>query len=304
MQTHPVKAKKSGFTLIELLVVMSIIALLISILLPGLRTAREQAKRAQCMSNLRQVAVAMSGYILEYSSFPILLTSAPGTIGWSTWTYGGWGGRNRQYWQGYAGGQFLIPTEKRPLSAYMFLPPSSDPGAESKGPDGVWGTADDRYIEMPMFECPSDFGSAQGQFWDSAAYQQEGSRLTGYNDAGTSYHMNMAWWIQFPATMGFEARLEAGRKIWQRKLTKDPGRFLTVYEDPVDRGINEPTGLLTRGFHRQFSRHVVGFLDGHVEYLKMNTRKCREPRWTVVDEGLSFYCPFWDHRVNHVGRGY
>src|SRR6195952_628239 len=56
---------KEGFTLVELLVVIGIISVMIGILLPALGRAREASRRAECLSNLRQVGVAFRFYALD-----------------------------------------------------------------------------------------------------------------------------------------------------------------------------------------------------------------------------------------------
>lgn len=62
--------RKPGFTLVELLVVIAIIGILIAMLLPAVQAAREAARRAQCQSNMKQVALACLRYHEAYDHFP------------------------------------------------------------------------------------------------------------------------------------------------------------------------------------------------------------------------------------------
>ena len=73
------KINNSGFTLIELLVVISIIALLMSILVPSLRKVKEQARKVVCASNLRQIGVALWTYIDDegQNKFPPKWSNSP-----------------------------------------------------------------------------------------------------------------------------------------------------------------------------------------------------------------------------------
>ena len=64
--------KRTGFTLVELLVVISIIAILAALLFPAVQMAREAARRAECTSNQRQVALAMHQHNLARGHLPAL----------------------------------------------------------------------------------------------------------------------------------------------------------------------------------------------------------------------------------------
>ncbi len=57
---------RRAFTIVELLVTIAIVALLMSLLMPGLRAAREGAQRMQCASNLRQIGIAFFAYAFQH----------------------------------------------------------------------------------------------------------------------------------------------------------------------------------------------------------------------------------------------
>ncbi len=78
----------SGFTLVELLIVIAIIALLAAILFPVFARARENARRASCQSNMRQLALGITQYTQDYDErFPIQCVVGDitngGPIGWA-----------------------------------------------------------------------------------------------------------------------------------------------------------------------------------------------------------------------------
>lgn len=133
-------ARPSAFTLLELLVVVSIIALLISILLPSLGSARDASYKARCASNLSQIGKGFAGYQAENASFP--LQPPPTKAKFGKWT------------------NPVLPASVASATdpiAFTFTPNAGGIYPEAGAPlANVWLLVLTGRSKPPSFICPSD----------------------------------------------------------------------------------------------------------------------------------------------------
>lgn len=77
------RAWPRGFTLVEVLVVVAIIGVLVALLLPAVQAARESARKATCVNNMKQMGLAANLYADSYNFFPVSWPEGDGTITWA-----------------------------------------------------------------------------------------------------------------------------------------------------------------------------------------------------------------------------
>ena len=146
------RAEKRGFTLIELLVVIAIIAVLIGLLLPAVQSAREAARRIQCVNNMKQLGLACQVYHDANQKFPpgsITMTSAQqanndnGTGGWGHW------GTQAVSWR------ILIAPQLEQGALFNSVNFQIHGGQDNSGQGFTW-LATAWYTTINAFHCPSD----------------------------------------------------------------------------------------------------------------------------------------------------
>ncbi len=133
--------RKSAFTLIELLVVIAIIAILAAILFPVFAQARESARKISCVSNLKEVGLAILMYAQDYDeTYPYVGGNNnpvdPSTpFGNQTWVYNDIVVKIQSYVKSFD--VFFCPDRSKTVNASGdFCGPSTDPNAK---PQFVWG---------------------------------------------------------------------------------------------------------------------------------------------------------------------
>lgn len=245
---------RSGFTLVELLVVIGIIAMLIAVLLPALRGARDAGQRVACLSNLRQIGNAVIAYAGEHKgSFPY-----------------------HEFWYNQSG--------KRGNTTALGLG-AFDP-VEKTGLRGEPGVLVERPLNSHLGNqggvsaCPADRGDAKKDGVDSC-----------FNAYGTSYQIqwnaggNIANFGVVPVTGGADLLPAGGRKldVANRPAAKlgSPIRFggkvyrgewskkiiLGDFNWHGNRPITDKRVLWHRASNPNVRQQNMLFADGHAEFF-------------------------------------
>ncbi len=268
------KRTRSAFTLIELLVVIAIIALILSILLPSLSRAKETAKRMKCQSNLKQIMTAQVMYMEDNGRVVPWINPHPQATWASQFV---WGGFKPPVITDLFGTNIDLArwrVEERPLAKYLV------PGS----------VGDDR---PKIYICPGDRTPGWGIIGQQTQVDPD-STQSSWEVAGTSYAVNW-YWLNYYTSSWTRSRLAQYEKEMLPQLVGGDASEFTVYYESYMHNLmasadHNGGGFQVMGWHRRYSQHVLGFLDGHAENKFLDTRYPYGVGWKAWPErGLPAY---------------
>ena len=265
--------QKRGFTLIELLVVIAVIAVLMSILMPALNRAREQARWAVCMNNMSSIGKSLYLYCAGYDDLlppelhPFMADTQNGVQhGSGYYTYfhvPNWAGRN----EGYEGMGYLYKT--RDIANYSDIP--FCPGLKQ------------------FFGEPTTRGE-MGKKWNARG--NPGHR--NYVGPGSVYDYGLApedegiGWVNMRWSIGWRA-LTVTKKI--RTLSAAGGARRAFLSDvwAADPHQDYWKSRLEDMPHHSGNncKMNVWYMDGHTQIFNWNVTECFEPRNSMGNSYLS-----------------
>ena len=306
------KRTKSAFTLIELLVVVAIIALLISILLPSLSRAREQARVATCLAGLRSIGQAGVSYCMDQGApvfaFPWDYEINGQETGHSLATEFIWGGgvpdKLGADWDGSVmdspvrrnADVYKIRPVDRPMNKYL------DAEVTWDHPRRIKPYAERHQIPMDLpgyFQCPSDRTKDVPALGGADEQVEDDTPDACWEWWGTSYPINWYWSNAIsgstpPDWRCFDCLIKPAitRQLINSKNDRGSAEFILFYENhfnyAADAGVprHHPEMLggetkIQTGWHRQESMYSGAYLDGHAEYRYYDTRWTEGPGWTT-----------------------
>jgi type II secretory pathway pseudopilin PulG len=282
-----IRGRWTAFTLIELLVVVGIIALLVSILLPTLKRAREAAKRSTCLAQIKNIASTSRVYESEDPNgwgipvHPQQYTqdaAAPSFIGAYEWggksgIGKGWNQQSDDILDSKYGTRLGFGPSTRPMNVLLYKGDFVD----HRITDSEEGMLEDTKLDLGLYQCPGDDGPPRGGHcsdWiefpePTSSYDWFGNSYaanifmiansTGGYMASNSPYMRPTTRVPTPArTLYYEENI--GRWAWA--MRNEWCDFLQPGPDPG------PTKAI-RGWHGQDWWYNRAFVDAHAEYQQI-----------------------------------
>lgn len=274
--------ERRAFSLIELLVTIGIISLLVSIGLPAMGRAREQARVAVCITNLHDIGRATQMYInddghglLPWYTYP-KHCDCPDPTRYTPWVFGGFMAPDPLDADLFTDAS-LYPTEIRPLNSYI-----------SPGSEGLES-------QIEVFKCPSDSSSAAPLIGDPDPPPMDIKDVVerpSWIANGSSYSLNTRFMQGYNQPSGDFNVMDAakygewisphliGGKASRFVLWVEQGFYARTYRSARDLNVSLASPR-ARGWHGEYSKWSAAFADGHVTYGYFDSRVSDGPGWTL-----------------------